>query len=289
VVQQPGQAYPPQQYPPQQYPQQMPPQGYPQQMPPQQYPPQQFVQVVEKKKGWARLERDSIFIKQQMNLLQQVSGCITGNTFKMYPLGKDGEQRGHALFKAKEESGFCAKQCLAGDCRPFTMRVKLDDDSEELDNEDFLKIDRPCKCTCWCFNRPEITVSCVEDGKDTYIGKVVNPWTCCNVQLDVYDAANVLKYKIEASCCQLGFHCHAPCESCQTIDFDIKSPSGEVVSTLQKRAPSCVAAMATNMENFLVHFPKNATKEDKALLMCATLFADYRFFEKKNNARGSQE
>jgi len=71
----------------------------------------------------------------------------------------------------------------------------------------------------------------------------------------------------------------APCESCQTIDFDIKTPSGEVISTLQKKAPSCMAAMVTNLENFLIHFPQNATKEDKALIMAAVLFADYRFFQ----------
>jgi len=210
-----------------------------------------------------------------------MSGCVPPLQFKIYPLGKDGEKKGHALFKAREESGCCTRQCMGGDCRPFVMKVKLDDESEELDNEPFLLIDRECKCTFLCFNRPEITVTYNEDGKDIYLGKVVNPWTCCNVTLDIFDAAGAKKYVVEASCCQLGFHIKAPCESCQTIDFDIKSPSGEVVATLQKRSPGCAGALA-NLENFLIHFPKNATKEDKALLMAAVLFADYRFFEKKH-------
>lgn len=216
-----------------------------------------------------------------------MSGCVPPSTFKIYPLGKDGEKRGRALFKAREESGCCNRQCLTADCRPFIMKVKLEDDDEELDNENFLLIDRPCKCTWYCFNRPVITINCVEDGKDTYLGKVVNPWTLCNVMLNVFDKDNNHKYVVEASCCQLGFHLkNWPCEPCQTIDFDIKTPSGEVVSTLQKRAPSCLAAMLTDTDNFLLHFPKGCTKEDKALLLCATLFADYRFFEEKQKKKG---
>jgi len=289
----PPQQYPPQQYPPQQYPpQQYPPQQYPpQQYPPGQYPPQQYPpgqyppqgyppQAAPKKKGWERLERDSIFIRQQFQLLAAASGCIPPSVFKIFPLGKDGEKRGKALFKAKEESGCCSRQCMSADCRPFVMKVKLDDDDEELDNENFLLIDRPCKCTVLCFNRPVITINCVQDGKDTYIGKVVNPWTLCNVVLDIFDKDNTHKYVLEASCCQLGFHCKWPCEACQTIDFDIKTPSGEVISTLQKKS-SCGGAIL-GVDFFTVHFPKNAPKEDKALIMAATLFADYRFFEQKD-------
>jgi len=45
--------------------------------------------------------------------------------------------------------------------------------------------------------------------------------------------------------------------------------------------------MVTNLENFILNFPNSATREDKALLMAATLFADYRFFEKRKDSRGN--
>jgi len=271
--------YPPQGYPPQGYPQG----GYPPQQggyPPHGYPPQQ--EIKKPKKGFDRLaERDGIFIKQKLDLLEAMTGCEQGNTYYVYPLGKDGDKKGKKLLKAKEKSSCFAKQCMSGDCRPFQLKVNLEDDSEELDNEPFLLLDRPCKCTFMCCNRPELTVTYVEDGKNEYIGKIINPWTCCNIIMDIHDKDNNLKYKIEASCLQLGLHCKFPCEACETVDFDIKTPSGEVISTLQKRSPGCLAAAVSDADNFSVNFPANASKEDKALIMSCAMFLDYRFFEEK--------
>jgi len=296
----PPQQYPPQQYPPQQYPpQQYPPQQYPtQQYPPQQYPPQQYppqgyaqpvqpVYIIEKpkgKRGYERLEeRSGIFIKQKFQLLEVLTGCEQNHTYYVYPLSKDGEQKGHKLLKCQEKSSFCSRQCMSSDCRPFMLKVNLEDDSEELDNEPFLLLNRPCRCTFYCLNRPEMIVTYVENGKDEYVGKIKDPWFCCNIISEIYDKDNNLKFLIEGSCLQVGMHCKGPLDCCQTIDFDIKSPSGEVISTLQKRSASCAAAMVSDTDNFAVNFPANATKEDKALIMSATLFLDFRFFEKKPN------
>jgi len=241
------------------------------------------------KKGWARLERDGIFIKQKMDLLEMMTGCEQGNTYLVYPLGKDGDKKGKKLFKAKEKSSCFSKQCMSAECRPFSLKINLDDDSEELDNEPFLWVDRPCKCTCLCFNRPEITVNYVEDGKNEYVGKVKNPWTCMDIVLELFDKDNNLRYNIVGNCCQVGLWVKGPLDCCQTIDFDIKTPSGEIVAGLRKKSPGCVAAMVSEADNFSVHFPANATKEDKALIMCAVMFLDFRFFEEKtsnNNNNG---
>jgi len=289
--------YPPQ-YPPQQggYPAQYPPQqgGYPAQYPPQQggyppqYPPQQMMMMQQSptkpKKGFERLDRDGIFIKQKFDILEAMTGCEKGNTYYVYPLGKDGDKKGKKLFKCKEKSSCFAKQCMTGDCRPFKLKINLDDASEELDNEPFLLLDRPCKCTFYCFNRPELSVTLCEDGKNEYIGKIRDPWTCCNIINEIYDKDNNIKYKIEGSCLQIGMHCKGPFECCEHIDFDVKTPSGDVVSTIQKRSPGCLKAMMSDADNFSINFPANATKEDKALIMSAVLFLDYRYFEEKGGA-----
>jgi hypothetical protein len=238
--------------------------------------------VKKPQKGWERLAtRDGVFVKQKFDLAEALTGCDQNNTYNVFPLSKDGEKKGKKIFKAKEKSSFCAKQCMAPDCKPFSLKINLQDDLEELDNEPFLFLDRPCKCTFYCFNRPEMTVKYVEDGKDEYVGKIRDPWTCCNVVNEIYDKDNNLKFIIEASCLQVGFHCKGPLECCETIDFDVKTPSGEVISTLQKRSPGCAKAMLSEADNFAVHFPANATPEDKALIMCATLFLDFRYFEEK--------
>jgi len=287
----PQQGYPQQGYPQQGYPQQgLPQQGFPQQGFPQQgfpqqgYPQQPFVQQQVPRKGYERLDRDAIFIRQQFNMIEGLTGCTVPHTFNIYPLGKDGDKKGGKLLKGSELSGFCARQCLPNGCRPFKVQIKLHDESEQLDNEPFLMLDRPCKCTCLCFNRPELIVTNVEDGKDEYLGKVTDVWTMCNIVNEIYDKDNNLKYRIEASCCQLSLHCKAPCDACQTVDFEIKTPSGEVIANIQKRSQGCVAAMVTDPSNFAVTFPAQATKEDKALITSAVILLDYRHFDEKPNS-----
>jgi hypothetical protein len=41
--------------------------------------------------------------------------------------------------------------------------------------------------------------------------------------------------------------------------------------------------MMSAADNFAVHFPSNATPEDKAMIMCAAMFLDFRYFEEKPN------
>jgi len=128
-----------------------------------------------------------------------------------------------------------------------------------------------------------LSVTYVEDGKNEYIGKIRDVWTCCNIVLEIFGDDGQMRFIVEASCCQLGFHFKCPFDACETIDFEIKSPSGEIISTLQKKSPGCVAAAVTDADNFAVHFPAKATKEDKVLIMAATMLLDYRYFEEKPN------
>jgi hypothetical protein len=238
------------------------------------------------KRGFERLEeRQGVFIKQKFDFGEAFSGCEQENVYYVYPVSKDGDKKGKKMFKCKEKSGCCSRQFLSAECRPFQVIVyTVDDEFEELDNEPFLKIDRPCKCTCYCFNRPEILVTWTENGKDEYLGKIRDPWNLCNLLVDIHDKNNDIKYKIDGSCCQLGLFLKGwPCDPCQTIDFDIKSPSGETVSHLQKRSQGCFKAAISDADNFSVFFPPNATKEEKALIMCSVIFLDFRYFEENPN------
>jgi len=234
-----------------------------------------------KKDGFARLEeRGGIFIKQRFDWEEAFSGCEQENVYYVYGLTKDGEKKGNLLFKCKEKSSCCARMCLSGECRPFVVTVStVDKDFEELDNEPFIKIERPCKCTCYCFNRPEITVTHVSGGKDEYIGKVVDPFQLCNLVLNVYSKDHGHKYTVDGSCCQLGIWCKCPCEPCQEINFDIKGADGTRLSELKKKSAGCLKAAMSDADNFSLVFPADATKEDKAVLLAATLFLDFRHFE----------
>ena len=253
---------------------------------PNQIQPQIVHAPPQQKGGFQKLqELDGIFIKQKLELLEVVTGCETENKYDVFALNKNGKKKGHRLFKCKEKSSWCARQCLSGDCRPFQMNISTLTRGEDDEYEPFLRLERECKCTCLCFERPEVLVTLVEGGKNEYLGKIVDPWNCCNMEFKVYDKNDTKKYTIEGDCCQLGVWCSWPCEACQTIDFDVKSGSGEVLSSLQKRSQGCVKAMVSDSDNFVLSFPNKATEADKALLMSAVLFVDFRHFENngKNN------
>ena len=262
--------------------------GYPQLQPvyvqggPAYVAPQDVIvmQNTQLRRGYERLlERDGIFIKQKMETLEMFTGCETENTYYVYPLSKTGDKKGHKLFKCKEKSGCVQRQCLSGECRAFDLNIKLADQNDNLDGEPFLHIERPCRCTFYCCNRPEITVHCVQDGKNEYVGKIVDKFNCCDITLVIFDKNEQEKYHVTASCCQIGLHCKGPLDCCQRILFELKTPSGDVVANIEKKSPGCIAAMVTDMDNFAVHFPKNCSKEDRALIMSSVLFLDFRYFE----------
>jgi len=278
------------------------PMGYPAQMDPEMAKGYQMIpnppygqagQPIEvapvRKTGFEKLQAlNGILIKQKLEALELVIGCETENKYNVFAIDKDGNKKGRKIFKCKEKSDCCARICLSGNCRPFNMEINTLVRGEDDDYEPFLRLERPCKCTCLCFDRPEVLVTLVEGGRNEFLGKIIDPWNWCNMEFKVYDKENAKKYTIEGSCCQLGVWCRCPCEPCQTVSFDVKSPSGEVISKLEKRSAGCVQSWATDMDNFVLNFPQSATLQDKALLMSAVLFLDYRHFEQnpRNNDNG---
>ena len=249
----PQQGYPQQGMPQQGYPQQgMPPQGYPQQgMPPQgmvgvpgQPIPQgqQPVLMVPANPfnlmdGYQKLMSvKGVNIKQKIELLEALTGCETENKYIVYAADDSGEKLKQTLFKAKEKSSCLARICLSGDCRPFKVKVEHKADGGAYntnDEQDFLKFVRKFKCTCCCFQRPSLEVYYVEKGQDKYLGRVQDPCTC-NMFFNVYGPNDELLYTIFGECCQIGIWCPFPCESCQTVNFEVRDANGNKISDLQK-------------------------------------------------------
>lgn len=50
--------------------------------------------------------------------------------------------------------------------------------------------------------------------QDLYLGKVHDPYHCCNLTLETFDDENKKDYYISGSCCQCGLYCHWPCGPC---------------------------------------------------------------------------
>jgi hypothetical protein len=79
-----------------------------------------------------------------------------------------------------------------------------------------------------------LSVHLTENGKNQYLGKIVHPFVCCELVLQIFDSKDNLKYNMTGECCQLGIWCKCPCEPCQTVKFTINSPQGTVLSRVEK-------------------------------------------------------
>lgn len=79
---------------------------------------------------------DSLVVKQKIEWAEVVTGCETENRYNVY------DRQGNKLFKAKERSGCCNRQCC-GSCRAFDMEVRLKKNVNPAKPQ-FLHFSRPC-------------------------------------------------------------------------------------------------------------------------------------------------
>ena len=290
---------PPQQYNPNMQNPNMPPQQYNPNMPPQQYNPnmpQQYNQNMQQKDNRAFIPHKEkimslpgVFIKQDHSLLEVISGCEVENKYKIYSKkpGKT-KKKGKKLYKAKEKSGCCSRNCLSGACRPMDIKIKnmtnLDEDPTSL------RLHKPCTCTFLCCNRPVIFVDYSEEGEEVNLGKIVDIFDCCSYNFSIYDKDGNKLFRIRAECCQCGLCCSGcgGCGPCEKVDFKVFDKDGKEVSTIQKKNKDCLKSMLTDADNFGVDFTPEMNWVERSLLMCAALFIDYMMFEEKGNGGNQQ-
>lgn len=225
---------------------------------------------------------NGIFIKQKAQYLENFTGWDFPNRYMVYPLGSTGEKRDFEIFYCKETSEWCDRHCCGPACRAIDIDIRRGDTDEVV-----FKLHRECQCTCCCCNRPEMKVFLTENGQNTYIGKVRDPFDCCNHGFTVLDTNDQIKFVAEAGCCQLGLCCQCPCDSCERVVFDFWSGDKSVQEQpIIKTGQGCTRNALTTADNFTIPFPLSATWQDKSLILALTLMIDFLMFENKD--QGSQ-
>ena len=86
----------------------------------------------------------------------------------------------------------------------------------------FLQLKRDYQCTMCCCNRPVIYVDDVTGKEATRLGSVKDVWSACGYAFELFTSADDRPiFRVTASCCQCGFHCHFPCGPCKEITMEI--------------------------------------------------------------------
>lgn len=241
------------------------------------------------KSGFEKLMVPGIFVKQKMEWLEIFSGCETENKYKVYACDVAGNKEGQPIFKCKEKSGCLQRQCLPGDCRKFRLEVAHDSEGKfSMDGELFLELVRPFKLTCLCFQRPFVEVNYKEGARNEYIGRIIHNFNLCYMSMTVYDKTNTQRYLIKGSVFQIGLMNRrgCPCKGCQQAFCFIHDNTGEIVGIIEKRGKG-FKGMISDADNFSILFPIRSTLEERACLLAATLFLDFRYFEDSENNRNN--
>merc|ERR1719291_1440914 len=217
--------------------------------------------------GMSQLERlNAIDVKEKANVLQELTAMF-GMEIEMANKYQILDTAGNQHFFAVEKTDCCRRQM-----------------------QQFMSVQRPCGCTCCCFNRPVANV--VDDVTKQKIGSFRDPCTCWSLQFQVRDERDdeVLTVDGGCCCCQPGIWCPLPCGPWSEVAFDVKdTSSGTVVAHITKRVPSCLAWMfAPDIDNYHVTFEQVQSPQWKAILMAFTIFMDFRYFNTNRNEGEAQ-
>ena len=216
-------------------------------------------------------------IRQEIEFFEVISGCETQNRYQVFlqsPMGLK------YAFQCNEKSGCCSRCCCPNNCRSLEIIIKhLTSAMEDPDLANiYIKAQKPCAIGCFCCCRPYIDVVLHKDKK--YLGKVSEPFTCCDRNAEVYDEFNQLRYRIVGDCCQTGLCCGSSAEKLTEIEFNILEGRKNV--GLMKKMVASLGQYFSKADTYKIIYPKTATPQEKLLLIIAGLLIDYQNFEKNS-------
>jgi hypothetical protein len=147
-----------------------------------------------------------VLIRQEAQFLEQITGCESPNRYFVFSQSPQGGMK--LLFKCKEQSGCCMRNCCPANSREFNMLIKHVKNASNLDDNysaPYLHISKPFKCTCCCLDRPEMLAYFCSTHLS--LGKIKQPMNCCDPEFYIYDGNVTKRYTIYADCCQCGLFC----------------------------------------------------------------------------------
>lgn len=247
------------------------------------YGPQNFMYCEDPMKDLA-ISTGAI-IRQQIEMFEAYSGCETQNRYQVFiqsPMGLK------YAFQCNERSGCCGRCCgCSTDCRSLEIVVRHVSSPAEIDadiSKIFLRANKPCTLGCCCC-RPYMDVKLAEENK--YLGKVREPFTCCDKDAEIYDENGHLKYTISGDCCQFGLCCGSSAEKLAEIEFKI-TQNNEIVGMMKKMNAS-LGEYFTKADSYKISFPNKATPEEKMLFIIAGLLIDYQNFENNETPQNNRK
>jgi len=201
---------------------------------------------------------DQLLVKQKVELLEAVTSIETSNKYKIRNI------MGQDIFKAKENSDFCTRQCC-GPIRCFQMEI-----SDNLDRE-ILRIHRPLKCATCCFPCCLQSMEISSPITKEVIGQIRQIWHPILPKFNICDKKGHRVLILEGPF--LVFSCFGD------VEFVIKTLSGSIIGKITKQWGGVAKEAFTDADNFSLNFPLDLDANVKACLLAAVFLIDFMYFE----------
>lgn len=221
-----------------------------------------------------------LFVKQtRKGCFQELMGCEATTEFDIANM----EDREKNIMYALEESSFCIRLCCKN-IRPFKMQL-----SPAKGEAPFLEYERPYRCStapmkCCCFqsmtvrkpgsdeiigtfrenffcNIPQFSADNAKGEKEFYIHA---PTCCCGQYVDICREMNLAK----GVCCRVPFYI-----------YNLDNKEGEEIGEIIKVWGGLATEMFTDADKFEVKFPKEASVEQKAVILGGVFLINQLYFE----------
>lgn len=221
-----------------------------------------------------------VTIKQQIQWAQVIVGFDMPNKYII-----SDPTTGQDLFVAAERTdgvmGVLGRQVFEGGQRPFNLDVALLTGSH-TPPVPFIRLERPFRCTCLCWNRPEMAIFDAIGTK--LIGSTLEPFSCCHFRLHIRDDQLEHRLSINHHCCDLSLMCWGcPC-GCQETSFEVLDGDravGRIVKQFNMaQALGVLTGVNADSDQFTIDFQDVNDPQWKGVLIATAIFLDYCFFTK---------
>ena len=234
-------------------------------------------------------ENQEVVIEQKIELLEVITGCESANRYNIYLLDKDKTKK--FLFKCKEQSNWCCRNCCFSNMRSFDLKMVHIINSNKNTNykKTIAEFNRNFKCSCLCCLRPKMEGYIFGESENGInrikksIGSVIEQFSC-GPFLYVYGSNDEIRWKIYGEYCQCGFCCkETSFGKCYEVDFWIYDANSDMkinkpVGNIHKVFKG-LSELMTDSDAFILTFPKKATPIERLMLVGAVILIDYRYFE----------
>jgi len=206
-------------------------------------------------------------LKVHHGRLTCVEVCSDYDRAHMYQVFDENFQQIYTLAEKSE----CCDRCCCKNLRALTISLN------ENNGEEVLRMERPFRCVDCpsnsCYPDKTQLIEIFHQGE--LIGRVRERPICIGQDrhLEVFNDMDEKLYDINGPCCY---------NPCAPVSFDIKNDAGVPYGQIIKEFTGCEGAHGN--DKFRIEFPTNINEKTKAILLGATMLADYMYFEKERQS-----